>query len=417
MITSAYKLKYFLARIKRKYIIQAKGDASCFPSPELSSYSSYFTYDEKNDVFLLEKEKLSVLKKFALENISLLQMYSDTTYFISICSILGIEVSKKEKRKAYRKIKKQYRSRKFKKCLSNHYSKIDFRKLEINAPYTILKNYMHSSLNYKVYLLKLKDKTTKSIVVAPHGLNILYTDSTPYTYGVGLIESIIRGGNGIKGNQFKYMNVLEEHANPKYVALKNIVEMQKFINPDLFFMKGYLGLAFNEKETIYGAMYAITEPFIRLLFSTIGMKELMDYVFLDNKKQIKQKFNVVYPNCYDTIYNEKNVFKRMEILDTLAIEENLNLFDIYKILFNQKKLVNTCINYRVIAFIYLSRKVNQNKKLIFDLINNCYPWAITHHEEVTLTNWSRHVKLKFGNKMYQMIALEYRKYKQLLDAL
>ncbi len=417
MITSAYKLKYFLARIKRKYIIQAKGDASCFPSPELSSYSSYFTYDEKNDVFLLEKEKLSVLKKFALENISLLQMYSDTTYFISICSILGIEVSKKEKRKAYRKIKKQYRSRKFKKCLSNHYSKIDFRKLEINAPYTILKNYMHSILNYKVYLLKLKDKTTKSIVVAPHGFNILYTDSTPYTYGVGLIESIIRGENGIKGNQFKYMNVLEEHANPKYVALKNIVEMQKFINPDLFFMKGYLGLAFNEKGTIYGAMYAITEPFIRLLFSTIGMKELMDYVFLDNKKQIKQKFNVVYPNCYDTIYNEKNVFKRMEILDTLAIEENLNLFDIYKILFNQKKLVNTCINYRVIAFIYLSRKVNQNKKLIFDLINNCYPWAITHHEEVTLTNWSRHVKLKFGNKMYQMIALEYRKYKQLLDAL
>lgn len=417
MLTIIYKIKYIFAQLLHKYVIQAKGDASCFPIPELEAYSIYFDYDEQNDVFLLEKDKISVLKKFALEDKKLCTMINENSYFVYICNILGLEVSKTEKRRAYKTIKKQYCSRKYIKKLSNHYSKVDFRKLEINEPFGILKNYLHKSLNYKVYLLKVKNKTTKSITIAPHGFNILFTDSSPFTYGVGLIESIIRSENGIKGRQFKYMNLLETHANPKYIALKETMEEQTFINPDLFFMKGYLGLAFNEKETIYGAIYAVIEPFVRLLFSTIGMKELMDYVFLDNKKQIKEKFNAVYSNCYDRIYNEKNVFKRMEILDTLAIEENLNLFDIYKILFNPKKLVNTYISHRVIAFIYLSRKVNQDKRLIFDLIHNCYPWALEHREEVTLTNWAKHVKLKFGKKTYQMLALEYRKYKQLLDAL
>lgn len=417
MITIIYKIKYTFAQLRHKYVIQAKGDASCFPNPELQAYSNYFDYDEQNDIFLLEKDKLSILKKFALENRELLSVTKEESYFVNVCNILGIPTSKKDKRKAYKAIKKQYCSRKYAKKLSNHYSKIDLKKIEVNEPYGILKNYLHRSLDYKIYLLKMKKKTTQSVAIVPHGLNILFTDSTPYTYGVGLIESIIRGENGIKGRQFKYMNLLEEHANPKYMALKEIMEEQTFSNPDLFFMKGYLGLAFNEKETIYGALYAVTEPFVRFLFSTIGMKELMDYVFLDNKKQIKEKFNTLYPNCYDRIYNEKNVFKRMEILDILAIEENLNLFDIYKILFSPKKLVNTHINHRVIAFIYLSRKINQDKKLIFDLIYHCYPWALKHQEEVTLTNWSKHVKLKFGKKTYQKLALEYRKYKQLLDAL
>ena len=417
MTTAIYKIKYAFVQLRHKYVIQAKGDASCFPIPYLDAYSIYFDYDEQNDIFLLEKDKLAILKKLALENKALCTMLQKDAYFIFICDILGLEISKSDKRKAYKAIKKQYGSRQYTKKLSNHYSKIDFRKLEINEPYGILKNYLHKSLNYKMYLLKVKNKTTKSIAIAPHGFNILFTDSTPYTYGVGLIECIIRNENGIKGRQFKYMNLLETHANPKYIALKDIMERQTFINPDLFFMKGYLGLAFNERETIYGAIYAVTEPFVRLLFSTIGMKELMDYVFLDNKKQVKEKFNTLYPNCYDRIYNEKNVFKRMEILDTLAMEENLNLFDIYKILFNSKKLVNTCINHRVIAFIYLSRKINQDKRLIFDLIDSCYPWALAHHEEVTLTNWAKHVKLKFGKKTYQILALEYRKYKQLLDAL
>lgn len=417
MITIIYKIKYALAQLCHKYVIQAKGDASCFPSSELERYSSYFDYDEKNDIFLLEKDKLSILKKFALENIELISATKEESYFVTVCNILGMQTTKKDKRKAYKAIKKQYRNRKYAKKLSNHYSKIDFRKLEVNEPYGMLRNYLHNSFNYKIYHLKVRNKTTQSVAIAPHGLNILFTDSTPYTYGVGLIESMIRNENGIKGRQFKYMNLLETHANPKYIALKETMEGQTFINPDLFFMKGYLGLAFNEKETIYGAIYAVTEPFVRFLFSTIGMKELMDYVFLDNKKQVKEKFNALYPNCYDRIYNEKNIFKRMEILDILAVEENLNLFDIYKILFSPKKLVNTHINHRVIAFIYLSRKINQDKKLIFDLIYHCYPWALTHHEEVTLTNWSKHVRLKFGKKTYQKLALEYRKYKQLLDAL
>jgi hypothetical protein len=417
MINCIYKVKYALAQLRHKYIIQSKGDSSCFPNLELEEYATYFHYDERNDIFLLEKDKLSILKKFALENTELLSMMNEEAYLVSVCNILGIEVSKTDKRKAYKAIRKQYHSRNYQKKISNHYSKIDLKKIELNEPYGLLKNYLHKSLNYKVYLLKVKSKTTKSIAIAPHGFNFLFTDSTPYTYGVALIESIIRSENGIKGRQFKYMNCLQTHANPKYMALKAIEEEQTFQNPDLFFMKGYLGLAFNEKDTIYGAIYAVTEPFVRLLFSTIGMKELMDYVFLENKKQMKEKFNTLYPNCYDRIYNEKNIFKRMEILDTLAIEENLNLLDIYKILFHPKKLVNTYINHRVIAFLYLSRKINQDKRLIFDFIYNCYPWAIEHHEEVTLTNWAKHVKLKFGKKTYQMLALEYRKYKQLLDAL
>jgi hypothetical protein len=147
------------------------------------------------------------------------------------------------------------------------------------------------------------------------------------------------------------------------------------------------------------------------------MEELMDYVFLDKTDIIEERFNEIYPNCFNSIYTENDVFKRMDIIKDISLKQNINPLYYYKILFHPKKILNTYINNRVIAFIYLSKKINQNKKILFDLIVNCYPWAVSNKSEITLTSWSKHIKLKYGTKEYQQMALEYQKYKTILDEL
>jgi hypothetical protein len=249
-----------------------------------------------------------------------------------------------------------------------------------------------------------------------HGTNVLYLDKEPYNFGVGLIESIINNENGIKGRHLENLKIEETYANPKNMALLEINENIKPINPDLFFIKGYLALAFNDKNTMYNFIYALTEPFVKLLFSTIDMKELMDYVFLNEEKTIEKKFNEIY-SSYQKLYHETSLFERIEVLKEMALQTNNDIMNFYKTLFNNQQLVKTNIDYKVIAFIYLSKKINQNKKLLFDLMENCYPWSVENNEIITLTNWSKHVKLKYGEATYAMMIREYNKVHNIIEKL
>ncbi len=412
-----YRFKYKKACLQHKYFIFSQGDIDFFPYPQCKRYSKNFSYDAKSDLFLLQSKEEKMLKKFAFKNYNLLKNTSKRAYFVNCFHLLGQEVGKRDRIKAYWAIKRQYTNHWIKKHVSKKYSIVHFDTLPIHSPYEELRKYWKKSLAHPVYILKIKNAKTTNIAYQQYGFNILYIDNNPYNYGVGLIECILANEKGIQGRELKHLNIIKTEANPQYMALKDIVDAQEAPNPDLFFMKGYLGLAFNEKDTVYNALYAITEPFIKLLFSTIGMKELLDYVFFDKTKNMREKFEKKYPNCYEKIYTEKNIFKRMDILMELSMTEDLGLIAIYKILFNAKKLVNTRIHHRVIALIYFSKCIQQNKRLLFDLITDCYTWALEYKIEITLTNWSKHVKLKFGDKAYTLLAQEYRKYKRLLDEL
>ncbi len=412
-----YHLKYKLACINHKYFVQMRGDTSCFRYPHLKLYFKNFDSDLKNDIFLLNRNQEEVLKRIALEAYPILKNISNEAYYIEVLSILNLPITKEEKIEAYKSIKKLYKSRKFKKMLPNHYSKMNFKNCTLNEPYQDLKNYMNKSKEYKTYIYKIKNQNMRNLAYSMHGTNILYLDKEPFNFGVGLIESILHNEEGIKGRNLKNLKIEEKYANPKNMALLEIIEDVPKQNPDLFFAKGYLALAFNEKNTLYNLVYALTEPFMKLLFSTIGMKELMDYVFLENESQIKRCFDEVYPEYYEKIYKEKPLFERIEVVKEMALHYNLDIINLYKILFNDINLLNTNVDHKVIAFIYLSKKINQNKKLLFDLIINCYPWSIEHNEKITLMNWSKHVKLKYGDSTYHIFKKEYEKVEDILNKL
>lgn len=410
-----YNLKYRFALASKKYIEQGKGDTSTFRYPHLKIHFKNFDSDLKNDIFLLKRNKEEVLQHFGKESLELLIHTTDEAYYEYIFNLLGIPLTYQEKKQSYKNICKKYHQPSFKKIFKTKYYKVNFKHTKINEDYVELKNYLNHSLQYDTYVYPVQYKKYRNIAYSMHGLNILYIDKNEYNYGVGLIEAIINNEQGIKGKQLKNIGILENYGKVKYMALERFVKEDKKLDPDIFFMKGYLALAFQDKNTEYNLLYALTEPFMKLLFSTINMHALMEYVFNDNDKEIKQAFEKEYPKFYRKIYKEKRIFKRIDILKDLSLRYNINIINLYKLLFNSQNLVKTNIDYHVIAFIYLSKKVNENKELLFDLITNCYPWSIEKKQEITLENWSKHVLLKYGEKTHKMLLSEYEKVKDIIE--
>lgn len=410
-----YKFKYHLALFNHQYFTQMKGDTSCFRYPHLKYYFRNFDADLKNDVFLLNRNQEDVLKCIGKESLEVLSQISNEAYFVYVMTLLGLPVSEEEKIKAYKSICKLHKSRSFIKQFSNEYATISVKTLPISKEYKELKKYLQKSLEYPIILKQLNFKKFRNLAHSMHGTNILYTDMEDYNYGVGLIEKILHQEEGIKGRNLKNLNIEETWANAPLLALHYLNHEIPSINPDLFFMKGYLALAFQNKNTTYNALYAFTEPYIKLLFSTIDMEALLEYVFLEDATKIKESFEEKYPLFYDKIYQEKSIFNRIEMVQELAVYHDFDLLELYKTMFNKKHLVNSYLDHHVIAFIYLSPKVREEKTLIYDLIVNCHPWGVEHKTPITIENWGKHIKLKYGEAIYQKINEEYLSLKSVLD--
>jgi len=414
MVEKFYNLKYQFALATKKYIEQSIGDTSTFRYPHLKLHFKNFDSDLKNDIFLIKRNKEEVFKHFGKESIDIIKNISDNAYFEYVFNLLGISLTLEEKKKSYKSICKTKKNINFKKVFKTRYTKVNFNKIEINENYLEIKNYLNRSLQYDTYIYPINYKNFRNTAYSMHGLNVLFIDKNQYNYGVGLIEAIINNENGIKGKNLKNLNKFEKYGKVKYMALDRMIN-QKKLDPDLFFMKGYLALAFQDNNTEYNLLYALTEPFMKLLYSTIDMHSLMEYVFNDNESEIKELFENEYPRLYNKLYKEKRIFKRIDILKDYALNHNLDIINLYKILFNNQNLVKTNIDYHLIAFIYLSEKVNNNKELIFDLLVNCYPWSIKNNEKITLENWSKHILLKYGEKTHKMLLSEYNKIKNIID--
>lgn len=412
-----YHLKYQFLLAAKCYTKQAKGDTSTFRYPHLKFYFKNFDSDLKNDIFLLKRNENDVLEIFGRESLEILTNISDEAYFEYVFNLLGVHVRTTEAQESYKGVCKKYHSRSFKKMLKSDYYKVNFNKIKINEDYQEIKNYLKHSLNYETYVYPINYKKYRNIAYSMHGLNILFIDQNDYNYGVGLIDAIINNENGIKGKKLQNLSIEESYGKACHMALERYIQNDTYMDPDLFFMKGYLALAFQDKMTPYNLLYALIEPFMKLLFSTINMHALMEYVFEDNEEEMKTSFEKAYPTFYNKIYGEKRIFKRINILKDLALRYDLDITNLYKILFNKEHLVNTNIDYHVIAFIYLSKKVNHNKELLFDLIISCYPWSIENKTEITLENWSKHVLLKYGEKTHRMLLSEYEKVKNIIEKL
>lgn len=401
---ATYKLKHKLADMRGKYLYQNKGDTSRFRYPHLKSYFRNFDTDLKNDVFILNREEEDTLKNMGIETLDIVKNLSEMGYYEFIFNILGIELDENEKLNIYKDICRTYKSSNFKKKFKGHYNYIRYNNIHISKKYEDIKKYINHSNSIKTIIYKVNDENNHNLAYSMHGTNILYIDKNEYNFGVGILEALINNENGIKGKNNKNLEIEEKYANVKLMALDEYINGFKKIDADLFFMKGYLALAFQKKEVTYNALYALTEPFMKLLYSTINMEDLMEYVINDNST-LKEKFENVYPQFYDKIYNEKNLFKRIDIIKELALTYNLDPINLYKILFNKEKLLNTKMDYKLVAFLYLSKF--DDKKLLYDMIVNCYPWCIQNNETLSLENWSKHVLLKYGESKYKTLVKKY----------
>lgn len=410
-----YKIQYNLAQFHHKFYMRMKGDTSCFRYPHLKYYSKNFDSDLKHDIFLLKRNEVDIMRAFGREFYPIIQNINTDAYHLYISRLLSLPISEAEKIRAYKSVCKTYKSHAYKKLFPIKYRKIDFNSLTIQKGYEDIKKYYHHSTGFRTYLNKIKKNNNRNLAFSVHGTNILYIDNESYNYGVGLIDAIMNYEGGIKGHNLKNLEIEETWAKLPHLMLYYLKVGFPKEDPDMFFIKGYLGQAFNKKDTMYNALYAFTEPFMKLLFSTIDMKALMDYAFQDDETSLKAYFEEKYPLFYEKIYHEKDIFKRMDIIKEMALYHKINIIEIYKILFNASHLVNTNIDYHVIALIYFSKKIRTKKEFIYDLIINCYPWSIEHDIEITLENWLKHIRLKYGDQAYHFMEKEKKTYQDILE--
>lgn len=410
------KIKYDLATLRKKYIHQEKGDTSCFRYPHMTEYYHCFDSDLKNDIFLLEREEEEAILGFGLENIDILRNVSDKAYYAYIFNLLHVKLTEEEKYEAYKGIISTYKKKTFKNSLKGKYHKINFKNIKINEPYDELKNYINRSYNFNTIMYKVKENNMRNIASSIHGTNLLYIDKNDYNYGIGLIKAIINNEEGIKGKNLEYINEEEVYSKIPYNALREYIKDTLKIDPDYEFIIAYLALAFQDKNTTYNGIYALLEPFMKLLFSTINMHDILEYIFNKDETLMKEDFNKIYPDFYEKIYKNKSIFKRIDILREMALYFNYDVIELYKIIFNKESILNTNIDYKVIAFIYLSN-IKDNKTLIYDLLVNCYPWSVENKEIITLENWSKHILLKYGEQTFNKVKKEYNNVKNILEKL
>lgn len=418
------ELKYDFGIKTNKYFYRQKGDTSRFRYPQLKNYSKYFDSDLKNDIFILKRHHSEAIKMIGKEITPIYKNLNKKANYVNTLEILGYTPSYLEKHSAYKSIKKSYRSNKLFKSYS--IKKIDFNKAEINEGYESLNRYINRCLNNTIYLCQIDSNFTNNLNYSLHGTNIVYTDSKKYNYGVSLINAIINTENGIKGYNLENLSIDETLANVKYQYLlyvldkpdiKNNSRKQILLDIDKFFLKGYLAKAFINEDTYYNGIYSLIEPYIKLLFTVSDIDMICESVIKDNINDLKKKFDLKYNNFFDSIYKNPNLFTRIDKIKDLSLENNMDLLDIYRIMFNENKLVNSPIDHKVIAFIHLSEKTNQNTELIYNLIYECYNWAIDNNQTINLENWSKHVLLKYGEQTHKMLLSEYEKYKNIIENL
>lgn len=437
-------LKELYENFKKKniYLERNAGDIQTFRYPHLEKYSINFQFDKKNNVFVLNNDINVTINGISTNEITVYELLNQTAKKLHLYDFLGYKASFSEKYKAYRSICKDYEKnvKNGKWFYDTKIEKINIKDLLVRNEFSYIKTFINKSKNNDIFICRFEN--TPSIFQfgsTLKGTNIVFIDNNDSNYGQEIFHIIYHLEEGIPGFNNDNLNIIEKWADVPYLYLMQLLEGRlvrrvrqktsphdiKFL--DYVFLRAYIGQAFvDENENpYYHSIYSLIEPSIKLLISSFSNKDiikinelLIDGICYDKTDNIKNEFNSKYgEGSYEKIYFDFNLFNRLDSLKEICEKNNVNIENVYKDMFNKNRLINTVIDYKLVALIWFSKKINSDKKIIIDLVEDYSNLAIKNNKTIKINDFIDHVKSKFGNKKSNMITNEYQLYINVLEKL
>lgn len=430
-------MKYKKGIKKNKYIEHNAGDISTFRYPNLIDIKDNFIFEKEKELFLLNKDLNKTINFISINDITLYELLCEKAKKLHLYDFLGYKSTFKEKYNAYKEVNKNY-----KKNIENNSWKyalnikeINISDIEIKPDFLAIKKYIKKSDNQNIFLCQFEDAPfIFQIGSTLKGLNITFTDGYESNYGQEIFHMIFHIEEGISGFKGDNLNIIEKWSTVPWLYLMQLLEGRlyrrtrlkssphdiKFL--DYVFLRAYIGQAFVKETSCFHSIFALIEPTIKLMIESLNVKNayelnevLINAICGDETLKIKNDFNNKYgDDSFNKIFYDYNLFNRLKTLSQINNEPIINL---YKKMFNKSNLVKTIIDYKLVALIWLSSVINQDKEIIIDLIEEYSNERIKQQKSIFIEDWLSHLKERFGNKKYKMVIDEYNKKLNILEEL
>jgi len=455
MLDGLLKLIYYLGRMTGRYtnFIADYPDNKppTFRYPHLKSVGNYFNYNSSIDCFTLKDKADSrlVANKIMANEITLYELVNTKAKRIHLNDFLGYKTSGMEKLSALLSVTGDYYKNKWLLSSGKNSFGLDFDLAPISRKDFMISDDFHSLEEFlgnfsktEVIFVRLKGlKRIFQIGVTLKGTNFVFVDSYLSTMLQELYHVNFHFAETIRGFKKDNKNIVETWANVPWLYLMQQAfgrierRLRKNKSPhdikfiDYVFWRAYLGQGFRLKSTpkqklAYHGIYGLIAPTANLLFNSLSRdtREKNDLIiraiFTGAAPTIKEQLNRSLKGDYfEKIYHNFNLFNRLGVIDEIIVKEKLDRNKIYKILFNPKELVPTLLDHKLVALIWLSGKINQNKKLIINLLEDfCNEQLINQGGKMTIKLWLNYLN-KINKHWAAEVATEYDKNKEIINSL
>ena len=412
---------------KGKYCKRIAGDVSEFRYPQFSGSRENFEYNSNMKVYFLKRNIPKTIEEMAANEITLYELLNQKAKRLHLYDFFGYKATSKERYEAYKSVLEDYHKnqKEGKWDLKYGIEIIIPSQISIREEFEALRDFINKSKYSKIYFCRFKNVNLMfQFGSTLKGTNIVLVDDSKANFCQELFHAIYHLEEGIPGVNDDNMNIVETWADVDALYAKQLLEgriarrVRKNNSPhdikflDYVFLRAYIGQAFLPKgeEAIFHSAYALIEPTMKLLVDSMDPNikarnsQIVDGICYDKTDQIKEGFNRKYGDgAYEKIFYDFNLFHRMNTIREICDERKISFEDVEKVMFSHNSLLPTIIDIKVVRAVWLNPKINQNKDLVIDLIEEYSEEARKNKFVITMEKWLLHIKEKFGWEQYENI--------------
>ena len=443
-IHTLMEIEYLYGKLSKKYLTfrasynLEKGEfpKQRFPHLNLDSLE----YDQENDIFRLKENSdyNQVASIFLKKDVIPYELMLPKPRKLFLKDFLGYKYSFKEKSEALKEVKKAYKENLGKDLPFDSRFNIKILNTSIfkaKKEFSQLNKYIKMVGKHPFYLVQIDSRKIFPIGITEKGTDFTITDQWDSTKLQEMIHSIYHFAEGMKGFDNDNENVIETHSNPFWIYLLQCLggrierrirkgsSPHKLKFPEYVFLRAWVSNGLDIKEFMknkpyFHGIYALLSPSTKLYYSLLEKKNrntiMIDALFASNSKEIEIAVDkYLGQGSFDSIYSRFDTFSRLEEFLRRA-KENNNLNDLYRRLFSKEELIPTLLDNRVIALVWLSKKINEKPDLVIDLIEDFYNEMLYLNKKITIDDWISHLKEKNMQEESNLVKQEKENFKDIL---
>lgn len=431
------------------------GDNLKFRYPHLEALSKYFYYDYELDSFILKDnaDVVKVVSLIAINEITVYELMNQKAKSLHLNDLLGYKSSDKEKIFAFISVLHDFICNSIRGMWAYSFSicTLDINKINIKKEFNALTGFIKKFKQTKGVFVRFDSPSVFQFGSTLKGTNIVFVDDNLANFKQETFHCNYHIEEGIKGFNDDNENIIEVWADVPWLYLKQLVDgrisrrIRTQTSPhdikfhDYIFLRAYISQAFEMDKfeqqfsrNTYHSVFALIEPSVKLMKNAMVQLNpseknaaFIDAICYDKTECIKTSINdLLGANAFELIYNNFNLFDRIKTINSVCEKAGIEPIVIYKMMFNNERLLDTLIDYRLAALIWLSDRINQNRELVVDLVESFSLSVLKSQKKtgnpwrITIEMWISYIGVRYPEQKYQqLVKEEYKKYEDVINNL